>query len=189
MLSIPSLKVTRQSVKVICIPVDGSVVHIREIPLRERTFDRVSFEDHLDRIPYLPENQDWQAHEWKDRVLVDLGEMDPEQTQQARQENIGPYLMYTTSGADAMTVRGMQNRHFEVAGCVRPIYGNVFIFQLDPTPSDDIRKRYDRLADVDKGFIDFAFDRMGISCLSSLRWLAAQEPGGDQTNGSVETLA
>ena len=74
----------------------------------------------------------------KYRALVDLGNMDPEQSFKERYRQRGPYFMYKISETARKVYAGGLNRHFEPEEGFEDIYWNAFIFKIkEPLLKDE----------------------------------------------------
>ena len=130
-------------------------------------------EIYLTHVPCLAQYTDWQFYGNRYRGLVDLGNMDPDQSCQERFQGDGPYFMYKFSRRARKVLTRHPNKHFESVEGAEEVYGNAFIFKVK-RPASQSESGVVEYEDLDKSFIDSAFKGKGISASESLRWLSKQ---------------
>ena len=126
--------------------------------------------DYLKHVPDPECYRIVQDNNTKYPSLVDLGNMDPDQTLEERSQRHGPYFMWRqTSYAD--TAKN-ENKSFSAFKDKATIFGDVYIFKVKEPAFDAAGNvGYD---DLDDKFIKTAFKGKGISAFESLKWLAEQ---------------
>ena len=171
---------SKETVNAICIPQDGSYVHIAtldKIPLDElpptggQTSD--TLETILKSLPGLAAYDDWYNYAFLCRRLVDLGDMNPDHSILERHSRIGPYFMYrfANNAHKILATRPdivRPNQHFKKVDGGTVVYGSVCIFKIDKVGGVPMFR------DVDESFIRHAFKGKGIMDAESLMWLSMQ---------------
>ncbi|KAL9072032.1 MAG: hypothetical protein Q9161_003806 [Pseudevernia consocians] len=157
-----------QDIDVLCIPrSSGTKMYKVKLPLLEAATVEYSDESWLleGRLQYLPNvfrHGDWLGHGGKDRSLINLGNLHPDEAARVNGDKLGPYFMYKC----IMKSTGcLPNEHFkgalDAADALgsRDVYGSVFIFKVKKIYEDG-RVRYDR---VDMDTIWNAFSERDFS--------------------------
>ena len=165
------------TIDVVRIPHDGLPMEIVKVPLKHAaeftaTNSRAMYsESYLTYVPCLTQYIDWHLHAKLHRELVDLGNLDPNQSKQERFQGNGPYFMYKFSLGAWKDLIQKPNKHFWSVEGAEAVYGNAFIFKVKKpaAQSESGVVEYEKL---DKSFIDSAFKGKGISASESLRWLS-----------------
>ena len=169
-------------VNVICIPCDGPGPVVLSLPLLSYTRlgsgpeETKDMEECLMRVPdiigygqtpyyYHSGDQDWRRYRWQYRKLVNLGNMDPDDTS----VHLGPYYMYKGSNRDRNLLR---SEYFDMVPGAKSVYGDVFIFKVKEREVNDWGEaKYDKL---DYSSIQNAFKGKGLASRECLRWLSEQ---------------
>lgn len=129
-----------------------------------------SNKDYLKHVPDPECYRIVQSYNIKYPSLIDLGNMDPDQTLEERSQRHGPYFMWRqTSEAD--TAKN-ENKSCSAFKDKATMFGDVYIFKVkEPAFDAEGNVGYD---DLDDDFVETAFKGKGIEALESLRWLAEQ---------------
>ena len=168
------------TIDVVRIPYDGLPMEIVTVPLMHAaeyittSCHAVYSEKHLTYVPRLSGYIDWRIHASKLRELVNLGNLDPEQSRRERFEEAGPYFMYRFSSRACKALDRKRNEHFRNAKGAESVYGDAFIFKVKRPASQD-EDRVVEYENLDKSFIDFVFKgKKGKfpSASECLRWMS-----------------
>lgn len=127
-----------------------------------------SNEKYLSEIPDLTGHCD--PNFWKNRSLVELANMDPDETEEEllKTGGPGPYFIYRCSSGDKKLAR---NENFKRVPGAADVYGDAFVFKIK-NPADWI---YQLVVDYDslgESFIIDAFKGKGIASDECLKWLS-----------------
>ena len=106
-------------------------------------------------------------------MLVDLGNMDPQQNPHDRYFQRGPFYMYKISDGARRHIPHALNKHFERAKAASDVYGHVHIYKAKQQGSGNERMTVE-YENLDKSFINTAFEGKGLSASESLKWLSQQ---------------
>ena len=174
-----------RSVKIICIPQDGSPSKIVTVPLigdcdLKPTGKKNSdiLEERFAFVPGLADYSEWYQHGELNRELVDLGNMDPDEPFRDRVQDPGPYFLYKLSKNSQKPFPSKRNQHldlkpnqhFKDVDGGQDVYGNAFIFKLwEPVVAD-----VESVDDLNEAVIKSAFKGKGICDAASLKWLSNQ---------------
>ena len=167
------------TIDVVRIPHDGLPMEIVKVPLMhaaefKATSSRARHsERYLTYVPYLAQYIDWRFHANKHRELVDLGNLDPNRSNQERFQGGGPYFMYKFSRSAWKDLNRKRNKHFRSVEGAEEVYGNAFIFKVKKSASQS-ESGVVEYENLDKSFIDLAFKGKGLSASESLKWLSKQ---------------
>ena len=165
------------TIDVVHIPHDGLPIEILTLSLmhaadfKVTTSRSVHSERYLTYVPYLAQYIDWHFHSNIHRELVDLGNLDTDQSKQERFQGDGPFFMYKFSRGAWKVLK--RNKHFRSVEGAEEVYGNAFIFKVKKSASQS-ESGVVEYENLDHSFIDSAFKGKGLSASESLRWLSKQ---------------